>query len=274
MSNGGGGINIGVLLPILISLIGDRTVDVGGKRVNIGPVLKELAQDLADGKISNDEMGRLVAVALVAFTSALPAPAKPVTPVPVDPGPVNPPPGGGEPMSHKYAYQITALKAAILGIEGPRNGENAGPKLPWPGTIMQPGYRLHGDCTPTPDTGDPADPDLTRDGEPNIQGAPRITPRWGYYEKAPGGGRGKKVFCSKGGDGQLYAHQDREDIFDLQSYVRKNENDTSGPGLTPTLLQNDPAGPGVFEGFLFFCVEKAANNGLDVESNEVTFPLD
>lgn len=177
-------------------------------------------------------------------------------------------------MAHQYKYQITNLKAEILGIEGPRTGgSNDGGSVAI-GTTLQVGMRLKLNCTPTPDTKDPADPDLTRNGQPNIQGEPRITPRWGYYEKNPDGSRGKKVFCSKGGDGQLLAGQDRSDIFSLESYVRKNENDTSAPGLTPALLLDEPAGSGVFEGFALFCVEAAANNGLDVVSDEVTFPLD
>lgn len=35
--------------------------------VDIGPIVKELAQALADGKLSNDEVNRLAAVALLAF---------------------------------------------------------------------------------------------------------------------------------------------------------------------------------------------------------------
>jgi len=163
--------------------------------------------------------------------------------------------------------QITALKASDMGGEGPRNGGNAGVTY-GPEQPQDLGHRRHFDCTPTPDSKDPADPNLLRAGQGK---SPKVTPRWGYYDDPAGGKNGPKVFCSKGGPGQLYAKQDRDDPFGLESYERKNENDTSGPGLTPVLLQNEPLGPGQRTCFLFFCIEAAQNEGLDVESNEVNW---
>jgi len=162
--------------------------------------------------------------------------------------------------------QITALKAAIIGVEGPRNGGNAGANLP-PGTPLQVGMRLHLDCTPTPDSGDPADPNLVRKGQGK---SPKIVWRWGRIVD------GKHVYNSKGGDGQLFAKQDEPDHFSLESYERKNESDTSGAGLTPVLLLEEAFGPGQHQGFAFPCVEAAQNEGLNVgdESGAVTFPVD
>lgn len=161
--------------------------------------------------------------------------------------------------------QITALKADIMGFEGPRDGGNAGP-LYGKDHIQQVGDRIHLDVTPTPDSGDPADPNLLRPGQGK---SPKVIWRWGRYDK-----NGNKVFNSKGGDGQLYAHQDEPDHFDLQSYERKNDSDTSGPGLTPVLLQEQAFGPGTVKCFAFACIEKAQNEGLDVESNVVEWLAD
>lgn len=160
--------------------------------------------------------------------------------------------------------QFTALKAEIMFLEADRKGGNGGEALP-AGTIQQVGMRLHLNGTPTPDSGDPADPNLLRAGQGK---SPKIVWRWGRYVD------GKRVCNSKGGDGQLYAGQDERDHFSLESYERKNDNDTSGPGLTPVLLQEEVFGSGVSRCFAFCCIEAAQNEGLNVESNEVVWSAD
>lgn len=159
--------------------------------------------------------------------------------------------------------QYTAIKAEDMGGEGPRKGGNAGPTY-GPDQTQQVEHRRHLNCTLTPDSHDPADPNLLRG-----QGrAPKVTWRWGRYVD------GKRVFNSRGGDGQLYAGQDEPDHWSLESYERKNDSDTSGPGLTPVLLLDAAFGPGTTKCFAFACIEAAQNGGLDVESNEVTWLAD
>ena len=160
--------------------------------------------------------------------------------------------------------QITALKAEDLGGEGPRNGGNAGETY-GPEGIQQVGHRRHLNVTPTPDSKNPADPNLVREGQGK---SPKVTWRWGRYVD------GKRVFNSKGGDGQLYAEQNESDHWSLESYERKNESDTSGAGLTPVLLLDEAFSPGTTKCFAFACIEAAQNEGLDVESNEVTWQAD
>lgn len=161
--------------------------------------------------------------------------------------------------------QITALKADIIGFEGPRNGGNSG-QLYGKAHVQQVGDRIHLDCTPTPDSKNPADPNLLRPGQGK---SPKVVWRWGRYDA-----QGNKVYNSRGGDGQLFAGQDEADHFSLQSYERKNDNDTSGAGLTPVLLQEENFAPGTVKCFAFACIEAAQNEGLDVVSNEVVWLAD
>ena len=158
-------------------------------------------------------------------------------------------------------------EVSIIGIEGPRTGGNNDGGSVAIGTVLQEGMRLHLNCSLIPDSGDPADPNLLRAGQGK---SPKVTWRWGRYVN------GKRVFNSKGGDGQLYAHQDENDHFSLESYERKNDSDTSGPGLTPVLLLEQVFGPGVSDGFAFPCIEAAQNGGVDLDgsSQEVRFPVD
>jgi len=121
--------------------------------------------------------------------------------------------------------QITALQAGVMGV-----GDDKGPH-----EIQLVGDRCHLDCTPTPDDRAYNLSLVQEDGH-----SPVLLWRWGYEDE-----NGNDVYCSKGGDGQPDAQQDRDDPWDLQSYEVKNAKDTGGPGWTPVLELTAPLGPGV-----------------------------
>ena len=239
-------IDLSKIIPVLLALVGNRKVRAGGKEYDLGPIIRELATDLQDGKLDAEETRRLLAVVVLAFATGVPQQA-PQAPAPTQP-PANPPaPSGGK-------MQITALKAGVMGV-----GDAKGPN-----ETQLVGDRCHLDVTPTPD--DPAfNETLVKPGTKT----PLVLWRWGYVD-----GSGKRVMCSHGGPGQPDAHADRDDPWDLQSYEKKNASDTSGPGLTPVLELTEPLGPGVLHAFAYAILPAEDNDGVEVRSNEVTWKAD
>lgn len=159
--------------------------------------------------------------------------------------------------------QITNLKASVMGMEGDRAGGNAGALL-GPDVVQEVKMRVHLDVTPTPD--DPAFNDtMVKPGTKT----PLVLWRWGYVDAS-----GKDVRCSHGGDGQPDASADRNDPWSLESYEKKNESDTSGPGLTPVLLLEEPLGSGIFDAFAYAILPASDNGGLEVRSNRITWKCD
>src|SRR5215208_4058639 len=111
--------------------------------------------------------------------------------------------------------QITSLAVEVMGIEGNRNGGNAGvSRGPKDGPVLV-GERIHCNTTPTPDNRAFNDTLVV----PGTK-TPLVLARWGYRDKKTG----QEFRCSHGGPGQPDASADRDDPFSLESYEKKNEN--------------------------------------------------
>lgn len=156
--------------------------------------------------------------------------------------------------------QLTSLRASILFGEQDRKGGSSGPE--WnpndPNQVQMKTWRVHFDCTPTPD--DPAYNEtlVGSDGNPK---KPRIEPRWGRVDA-----NGKEVLN--------WNSSGEPDHFGLESWEKKGPDDTSGPGLTPVLLLNEQFGSGTVKCFLYFVLRAEYNDGLALESNRVYWRAD
>lgn len=239
-------------------------------RINVGtflPLITELTLDLADGRLSDDEierlgerlgdavkvLGQVVAARRRAATAAAAAAAQaaaavPPAPVaaPTPPAPVAPPVAG---------VTLTALKASILFGERDRKGGNSGPQYDAVNETQGKGDRVHFDCTPTPD--------VPAFNETLVQAngvTPLIEPRWGRV-----GPDGVEILD--------WNSHDEPDHFGLESW-EKRPGDTSGPGLTPVLLLNNQFGPGRTRCFLYFVLAARDNDGVGLESNRVYWMAD
>lgn len=229
-------LDLGALLPLIVAFFGDREVTIGDRRVRIAPVLTELIEALADGKISNDEVIDLVTAALKALSGAtkVDKPEEPEVKPPTKPPVVTPPVDPGEPDVDEGA-PITSLRVRIRNIEGDRHGADAprpgieGAQRDWRERALQVEERIKFDVSPYDSEGNEV-----RTGDVRLPPA-----RKDVDELSPL----RYEWEVRGKDGVWVAQQNTPgDLFDLESYARNYED-----SYTPVLKQTRVAGPGTSE---------------------------
>lgn len=248
----------------------ERDVVIANRSFNFTPFIKNLAEEVADDDLSMDDIQSLVPPLLTVILASKTVPKTPAgqpivipignppgvtvgpTPTPTQPSnpvptPTNPQSGGGK------LQTLTKLQSGI--IFGERANTGGAGRFNPATEASGVGDRIHFDCTPTPDNPDELEQMVGADGNPK---KPWVEPRWGT--------------CNEDGSNEklMWNSKDLPDAFELQSWEKKNESDTSAPGFTPVLQQEVEIGPGRHKCFMYFVISAEHNNGHAIDGSDRT----